>query len=143
MPESRLAYHKIKKMKVKDITLNNHQKNRLDIVGLFREESIERKKVEDLKQVIIEMQKNYNNLYQEISDASTKLNILKQDIVYKEAQILDYEWKNDDLRKKNALLSFQLVETVKHHNNLEIQIEEKTKELDYIIAKYEKEKGVI
>ena len=118
--------------------VDNKYKNRLNIVDLFQEEAIERKKVEDLKQVVIEMQKNYNNLYKEISDASTKLNILKQDIIYKEAQILDYEWKNDDLRKKNTLLSFQLVETTKQYNNLERQIEEKTNELDHIIITKDK-----
>ena len=124
-------------MRLVDITLNNHQ-NRLNIVDLFREESIERKKVEDLKQVIVEMQKSYNNLYQEISDASIKLNILKRDLVNKEAQILDYEWKNDDLKKKNVLLSFQLVETTKQYNNLEMQIEKKTNELDHIIITKDK-----
>ena len=118
--------------------VDNKYKNRLNIVDLFQEEAIERKKVEDLKQVVIEMQKNYNNLYKEISDASTKLNILKQDIIYKEAQILDYEWKNDDLRKKNTLLSFQLVETTKQYNNLEMQIEKKTNELDHIIITKDK-----
>ena len=115
-------------------------KNKIGLLELFQKEADERKKVDELKLVITEMQKTLAQQYKNILENSSRLDILKRDLIFQESQKLDYEWKIEDLIRKNNTLEIKLVDTNRIYNNLEEQIEAKTKELDQIIAKCEEVK---
>lgn len=118
----------------------NDNSNKINLLSLFQEEASERKKVEELKEVLEGMQKTCTQLYKEILESSIHSETLKRELIYKESQTLDYEWKIKNLKNQNNLLETQLVETKKIYNNLERQIEEKTIELNQIIVKCEEAK---